>query len=256
MLALIYNYLMLTKTLFHLHTVISGDSEIELEDLVEYAKAVKINVLVLLEHYEAVKKYGLANYFHTVEKSCRDNFLILPGIEVSTNQGLHIGVLGLNTGLAENLPLDAQNLINYSDSHTGFSVILHPSNSDLEALSLMDLSGVSAIEVWNSHRDSKYTFNLGAYSFFLSFKQKYPNIIPLAGVDLHSWHQFKDLIIEADLTATSQKEFLSALTAENYRIVCRQRVVFDRGRLLLNILPFKILYYLRQAALKSGLIKS
>jgi predicted metal-dependent phosphoesterase TrpH len=124
----------------HLHTNYSLDAKTTLEEAICYAKKRQLDGIAVTDH-------------DTVEGACRlakeKDFLIIPGIEVSSRQG-HI--LGLN--ITEPIPpkLDIAETVERIRSLGGLAVIAHPSVVIKTGLGarIDSALGIDAVEVINA----------------------------------------------------------------------------------------------------------
>lgn len=132
---------MLTLDL-HVHTVHSGDSPCRVEEAIESAEAKKLDGIALTDHNTVA---GLES---AVEFTENKDFLIIPGIEVSSEDG-HI--LGL--GIEESVPRDlsAGETVRRIRENGGISVAAHPFSLSLRPFSPLN-ANFDAIEVFNSRR--------------------------------------------------------------------------------------------------------
>jgi predicted metal-dependent phosphoesterase TrpH len=134
----------------HLHTDYSLDAKTTLEEAIYYAKKRQLDGIAVTDH-------------DTVEGACRlakeKDFLIIPGIEVSSRQG-HI--LGLN--ITEPIPpkLDIAETVERIRSLGGLAVIAHPSVVIKTGLGarIDSALGIDAVEVINA---SALPFSISTY---------------------------------------------------------------------------------------------
>ncbi|RLI22149.1 metal-dependent phosphoesterase [Candidatus Bathyarchaeota archaeon] len=103
----------------HVHTVYSGDSNINPKMLIEqlnvnpYVNAVAITDHDTIEGYRQVTKFIKAY----------EGLLVLPGIEVSTFEG-HINVLGVEE--MPRYPINAEELVDFARERQALIIIPHP----------------------------------------------------------------------------------------------------------------------------------
>jgi predicted metal-dependent phosphoesterase TrpH len=134
----------------HLHTNYSLDAKTTLDEAICYAKKRQLDGIAVTDH-------------DTVEGACRlakeKDFLIIPGIEVSSRQG-HI--LGLN--ITEPIPpkLDIAETVERIRSLGGLAVIAHPSVVIKTGLGarIDSALGIDAVEVINA---SALPFSISTY---------------------------------------------------------------------------------------------
>lgn len=126
----------------HVHTVYSGDSTCEVENAILSAKAKGLDGIAITDH-DSVAGLEEAREF------ARDkDFLVIPGIEVSSKDG-HILGLGIEKTVPQGLPADST--VNKIRDQGGVAIAAHPFSVNLRPLSPLK-SDFDAIEVFNSRR--------------------------------------------------------------------------------------------------------
>lgn len=126
----------------HVHTLHSGDSPCTVEEAIRAAKNAGLSGIAITDH-NSVK--GVEKAFEITED---DDFLVIPGIEVSSEDG-HI--LGL--GVEESIPRDRPAATVVDDIHErgGIAISAHPFSLSLKPFSALRAE-FDAIEVFNSRR--------------------------------------------------------------------------------------------------------
>jgi predicted metal-dependent phosphoesterase TrpH len=129
---------MVVKTDLHVHSVYSSDSLITPKDLVYYAKKRGLNAVAVTDH----------NCVEGALKIAKEtDFLIIPGIEVSS---LHGHIVGLN--ISEVIPkkLSAQKTVDRIHDAGGIAIACHPFALFKGSLSENVSSSFDAIETINA----------------------------------------------------------------------------------------------------------
>ena len=126
----------------HVHTEYSPDSETTIEEAIEAAKIAGLNGIAITDHNTVD---GVKEAFDLVEE---DDFLIIPGIEVSSKDG-HI--LGL--GIEEDIPseLSVEETVARIREKEGIAISAHPFSLSSKPFSPLK-SDFDAIESFNSKR--------------------------------------------------------------------------------------------------------
>jgi len=126
----------------HVHTVFSGDSINDLDDIIRYVKLRKLDGIAITDHNTVE---GALSFQKAINK-----IIVIPGIEVSTSKG-HI--LGLN--VTEVIPkgLDPVETVDLIHEAGGIAVMAHPFAIHKHSLRENPISSklkLDAIEVINS----------------------------------------------------------------------------------------------------------
>ena len=164
----------------HCHTEYSYDCYLEPSDLIKRARELNLDGICITEHYS----YTLSRTVATVDQG--DGFLILRGLEISTNMG-HVLVYGVkddswNTWSRNNY-LDIGEVIRNAHSKGGICVPAHPFrgwDSLGDAISTID--GIDALETHNGSERS----DENAKAIHAASALKLPSI---GGSDCHTLEQ-------------------------------------------------------------------
>jgi len=126
----------------HVHTEYSPDSKTTIEEAIDAAKSKGLDGIAITDHntVECVEE--------ALENAQEENFLIIPGIEVSSQDG-HI--LGL--GVKELIPakLSAEETVNRIREEGGIAISAHPFSLSSKPFSPLK-SDFDAIEIFNPKR--------------------------------------------------------------------------------------------------------
>jgi predicted metal-dependent phosphoesterase TrpH len=130
--------ILLTKIDLHVHSVYSIDSTITPEQLVVYARKRGLDGVAVTDHDRLDSGLKISKEV---------NFLVLPGMEVSSRDG-HIIGLNINTPVAKGLP--AEETVNKIHAAGGIAIACHPSAFLKESLNKHVTAKFDAVEVINS----------------------------------------------------------------------------------------------------------
>ena len=124
----------------HVHTSYSHDGFCTVAQAVEKAKAKRLNGIAIADHNSVA---GHAE----IPKFSDENFLIIPGIEVSSKDG-HILGLGVNESIPRDL--SAAETVDKIKEQGGIAVAPHPF-SPARKTGVVSKAKFDAVEVFNSH---------------------------------------------------------------------------------------------------------
>lgn len=125
----------------HIHTVHSGDSPCKVEEAIETAKKIGLDGISITDH-DSTRGSEIALYI------VDDDFLIIPGIEISSKDG-HILGLGIEDSVKSDLP--ASETVKRIRDRGGIAISAHPFSFGLSPFSPLK-SDFDAIEVYNPRR--------------------------------------------------------------------------------------------------------
>lgn len=126
----------------HVHTIHSGDSPCEVERVIETAKKSELDGIAITDHDSVA---GLEEALKITES---EDFLIIPGIEVSSADG-HILGLGVDEAIPPNL--SAGETVEKIRKNGGIAISAHPLSLSLKPFSVLN-SEFDAVEVFNPRR--------------------------------------------------------------------------------------------------------
>lgn len=161
----------------HCHTNYSKGSKVPTEGIhsakecIEYAMKKKLEAVAITDHDEV---QGALEGIRYVKKNKKD-FLVIPGIEVSTKDG-HLIVLGVEEKIRQGLLVEET--VEIAKSQGGITIAPHPFDIKNDGIKTK-AKKCNAIEEFNA-------FNLDRISNFVSkrFAKKY-ELITTAGSDAH-----------------------------------------------------------------------
>lgn len=151
----------------HVHTVHSGDSPCEVREAITAAKENGLDGIAITDH-DSVS--GLEEALNITRE---EEFLIIPGIEVSSDDG-HILGLGIKKTVPSGLP--AAETVKKIKEKGGVTVSAHPFSLDPKPFSILK-ANFDAVEIFNSRR---YVGNKLAKKYTSNH-----NLHPTGGSDAH-----------------------------------------------------------------------
>lgn len=173
----------------HVHTTYSGDSPCEVEDAIEAAKEKGLSGIAITDH-DSVG--GLEEAYKIVEE---EDFLIVPGIEVSSEDG-HILGLGIEELISPNR--SAAEVVREIRNNEGIAVSAHPFSLGLKPFSILE-ADFDAVEVYNPRRylgnrlARNHALDHGL-SIFAGSDAHFCDEIGLAGIKLDSKLRVDDIL--------------------------------------------------------------
>jgi hypothetical protein len=154
-------------------------------------------------------------------------FCIIPGIEYSCRDGIHIFGLG-TVGLTEQV--DPRAVVAMIHAQDGFAILAHPVRMNWSPPDELILA-VDAVEIWNVSYDGKYLPSFRAPDAFRRMQQVNPNLRAIAGHDFHRKASFYDVGVEIEVGELSPTEVLKVIKQGRYAITSRFFRTDARARL-------------------------
>ncbi len=149
----------------HTHTFFSGDGVSSPEDLIASARAKGLHGIAITDHNTCDSiTYALEKGLMRADGMPVDDFLILPGVEITTDEG-HLLCIGTTLPQAEQLKgRHAREVCELIHEHGGLAIPPHPYDLFRAGIrfSTLETLPVDAIEVFNAattlHRYNRYAF--------------------------------------------------------------------------------------------------
>lgn len=199
------------KGAIHTHSTYS-DGEFTLEELREVLVAGGCKFLCVADHAEYFDAKELRKFVDHCTALSDQRFLIVPGLEYRSQEGMHILGYGMTTQVATT---DLQKIIEGIEKKGGIPVIAHPKESMFGLIeSLRSLP--KGIEIWNSKYDGQYAPRPATIVLLQRLKQRKPDMRAFYGQDLHWRHQHRGLFTLAQCETLQRDSILHVLASGHY----------------------------------------
>lgn len=194
------------KGAIHLHTTLSHDGKLSLEDLVSFLKNHGYDFICITEHSYDIDKAAMLSLSEQCGKLSSPEFMIIPGLEFRCHDDIDI----LGYGVIE--PCDSEapmTIIEHIRKHNGVPVLAHPTIRDYllerDWVSLLD-----GVELWNN-QEGKYLPQPRTLRKFTEFQKWQPNLKAFYGIDLHRPQSYYPISTVIEAAENSRNEILGAL---------------------------------------------
>ena len=211
------DYFMEVKGLIHIHSKYS-DGDLSLPEIKEKAQKLGAKFVLMADHMEYFKSQKELNEMvDECRKLSDNNFLIVPGFEVSPKRSYHIIVYNGRNFI--NHDPDFNDIIKQDFTEEQFLVLAHASHySGKLPKELIDK--LDGIEVWNAKYDSKYAPNIKSFRHL-----EETNLIAMAGLDAHSAAGLDKFWVEVELKELSIGEICGAFRNKRFKVRCGRKAI-------------------------------
>jgi hypothetical protein len=205
---------MLIKGALHIHTDFSHDGELPLATVAQLYRDRGFHFIGITEHSQDMDEQKIVALRQQAESLSGAGFRIIPGIEYSCKDALHIVGVGcdriLNTANPARLVRDIR-------AAGCFAVLAHPRRIHWDCSP--DLTAVlNAVEVWNVRYDGKYLPSPQALDFFNRMKALNPKLLAAVGDDVHGPGGFYPLSYHMSVNSLDRESILNELIRGRYQI--------------------------------------
>ena len=202
------------KGALHIHSSISYDGIMSVEELSFFFKRKKFDFALITEHSENVSKVIMNKLIDECKKLSSSEFLIIPGLEFSCRDDLHILGLGVSKTSESDDPLEVTHHIH---KQGGVAVLAHPTKKEysLDGAWIEELDGV---EIWNSAYDGKFLPQAESIKTFKKLAEQNPHLKPFAGMDLHREKDYYNVALRVKENDLNQAQILKDLKKGNFTV--------------------------------------
>jgi len=191
----------------HIHTSVSYDGIMSVEEISFFFKKKKFDFVLITEHSENVSNGVMNKLIDECKRFSSSEFLIIPGLEFRCRDDLHILGFGINKTLESDDPLK---VIHHISQQGGVAVLAHPTkkNYALDGMCIEELDGV---EIWNLAYDGKFLPQAKSIRMFKKLTKQNPDLKPFASMDLHRKESYYDIAIKIERNTLNQNQILKDL---------------------------------------------
>lgn len=176
----------------HVHTKLSHDGTLSLDELVKFLKGRGYNFVAITEHSYDINQESINQLAVECERFSGLDFLVIPGIEFRCHDNIDI----LGYGVTQTCDSDdPATVIKHIQSHGGVAVFAHPTvrNYPIDKDWVVLLDGA---EIWN-RQEGKFLPQIVSMKRFLQFKSWKTEMLAFCGLDFHrkgSYYPFATVV--------------------------------------------------------------
>ena len=198
----------------HAHSTLSHDGTMPVGELIAFYAQKGYQFLGISEHAEDMDEEKVSTLVEQCAIHTTPYFCAIPGLEFVCRNGIHITGIGVTRLIQEKDPAAAALEMRRQG---GFAVLAHPKRIGWRCPENV-LRAVSAAEIWNVGYDGKFVPPVEALSSFARMKHANPDLLAIAGHDLHKKPAFYDVALEMDVESLSRQPILENLREGRYAI--------------------------------------
>lgn len=199
------------KGAIHVHSKYS-DGEFTLSELREIFVAAGCDFVCVTDHSEYFDEARLQEYVAECRALSSANFCIVPGLEYSCRERMHVlGYGSLSLVKTE----EPEEVINHISRESGIAVIAHPRTDAFEWIESFRILP-AGIEAWNTKYDGRYAPRPGTFSLLQRLRERKPDMHAFYGQDLHWRKQYRGLFTVIAESMLSSSAILRALSCGEY----------------------------------------
>lgn len=167
--------------MIHVHSIYSYDGKHSLEEIAQYGVKRGYSFMCMSEHSDTLNEEIMVKYVKECQIVSTPDCLIIPGIEFTCENDLHLIGLGVQHFTESKVPLEVAEFIHQQG---GVSIVAHPSRYNYQIP--LDLAGiVNGIEVWNAAYDGRFVPNDKSLNLIKEIRKGNGSILAFGGQELH-----------------------------------------------------------------------
>ncbi len=168
------------RGIVHIHTTYSSDGRLTPADVAGLCRERGLSFAAIADHAEDVDAAALSRLVRDCEEQSDDGLLLIPGLEHRYQRGVHVLALGQDRVVNGESRLDA--LMTLATAGCGL-VAAHCVVGDHLPDSLLQM--LTAVEIWNVSRHTRYLPASGCMAAYRRWATKYPRLYAIGGLDMH-----------------------------------------------------------------------
>jgi predicted metal-dependent phosphoesterase TrpH len=205
------------KGALHIHSTLSHDGTLSIPDLARWYRHRGYHFVAIGEHSQDLDNEKLQALCEACGAQSNENFCVIPGVEFSCREGIHIFGLGAVGLTSEVDPVAVTAKIH---SLNGVAILAHPKRMKWTC-SREILLALDGVEIWNVAYDGKYLPSFHAPRAFRGMREVNPRLLAVAGHDFHRKASFYDVGTEVEAGKLSAATIVEAIRDGRYSIRSR-----------------------------------
>jgi predicted metal-dependent phosphoesterase TrpH len=199
----------------HVHSTLSHDGTMTISEVARFYRDRDFQFVAMGEHSQDMDEARAETLRAECEANSDANFRMVPGIEFTCDNGVHILGVGVTQLSAQCSPVEIGRHIR---ERQGYSVLAHPTRFGWKCAPEI-LRAVDAAEIWNVGYDGKYVPSVNAARNFAAMRTVNPDLHAIASHDLHHSEAFYNVAVEMDIHELRADAVITRLRTGQYRNV-------------------------------------
>lgn len=204
----------LLKGIIHVHSSYSYDGQHSLEEIAQYGVKRGYSFIGMSEHSDTLNRERMAKYVKDCQAVSTSSCLVIPGIEFTCENNLHLVGLGVREYTDTKDPIKVTRFIH---QQRGIAIVAHPIRYRYQIP--QNLAGaVDGIEVWNAAYDGRFVPNDRSLNLLKDFRNHNRPSYAFGAQDLHQITDHSHVQITVSCDDLKEDTILKALKEGNFKI--------------------------------------
>jgi hypothetical protein len=236
----------------HVHSKLSYDGQNTLAEIASLGRSRGYRFVGMSEHSDTFDPDKMAQLVDECRRLSDPAFLMIPGLEFTCDNRLHLLALGIDRYTDAKNPIDVARFV---QAQGGVAVLSHPSRYGYRIPSGLEML-LDGIEVWNAGYDGRFIPNDRSIRLWKSLHARNPSLRAFGSQDLHAVDRHRHVRVSVCCERLSRDGILENLKGGNFHVsnsYVRLRSDASPGWLKLNAISAARRAYLAAKGLRDRL---
>jgi hypothetical protein len=241
--------------IIHVHSTLSYDGRHSLEEIARFAKQRRYSFVAVTEHSDTFDRETMAHFVAACRRLSDRDLLLIPGLEFTCEQNLHLLGLGIEQFTDAQEPIAVARFIT---AQGGVAVVSHPIRYDYKLPSGLEMV-IHGLEIWNVGYDGRFLPNPHSIRLWQRLREHNPALVAFGGQDLHCIRDQCHVKLTVRCGELQQNAIVAALKQGEFRIsnpYLSLRARFPAGSIKLPCLTLTRHAYMQAKACRDRLVRS
>ena len=200
--------------ILHVHSNLSYDGQNTLAEIASLAKRRGYRFVGLSEHSDTFDQHKMAHLVDECRRLSDASFLMVPGLEFTCDNHLHLLALGIEHYT------DAMNpalVARFVRAQGGLAILSHPSRYGYQIPSGLEML-LDGIEVWNAGYDGRFIPNDRSIRLWKSLRARNNSLRAFGSQDLHAIGDHRHVRVSVRCEQLTRDAILKSLKGGNFVI--------------------------------------
>jgi hypothetical protein len=200
------------RGIIHVHSTFSYDGKHSLEEIAEMARKRGHDFVGITEHSNTLDDDKMAAMVEECRRVSSPQCLIIPGVEFTCENNLHLVSVGVERYTAEKRPGEVARFV---QEQGGVAVVAHPVRYQYRIPTEM-LPHLDGIEIWNAGYDGRFIPNDRSIRLVADLRRTTPSLFAFAGQDLHRIQNYRHVSLTLQCADFTRQGIIQALKAGDF----------------------------------------
>ena len=200
--------------ILHVHSNLSYDGQNTLGEIAFLAKSRGYHFVGISEHSDTFDPQKMAHLVNECRRLSDASFLMIPGLEFTCDNRLHLLALGIDSYTDTTNPAL---VARFAKAQGGLAILSHPSRYGYQVPSGLEML-LDGIEVWNAGYDGRFVPNDRSIRLWRSLRARNNSLYAFGSQDLHAIGHHRHVRVSVRSDQLTQDAILRGLKRGNFVI--------------------------------------